>query len=410
MPKKYGYLLDKIATINNVELADDNAMSGKSNIGIKIHNKHREEDNKKLLNSFINLTYTTSAYSTYKLYEPKERIIFRLPYYPDRIAHHAIMNIMEPIWVAHMINDTYACVKKRGIHAIVRKLQKILNKDANGTAYCLKLDIHKFYPSIDHDILKIILRKKIKDKKLLFILDGIIDSADGVPIGNYLSQFFANLYLTEFDHFIKEVLKIKYYFRYCDDIVILCNRKEKLWKWFALIKEYFEDVLKLSLKSNWQVFPVESRGIDFVGYKFFHSHILLRKSIKLRIKKLIDKYIEGVITKTEFKASMNSYVGWLKHCNSHNFLYRVKCITGVHFSAWNGELELISKFYNKNVKVIEYEVRKKYFEIHFIYKSKSYKSRSKSIRLLNYLKKKSMPLNIVLKKNKYEKSKKNTEF
>lgn len=131
-------------------------------------------------------TYRTSTYKTFTIYEPKERIIFKLPFYPDRIVHHAIMNILEPIWVSIFINNTYSCIKGRGIHKAVRDIQQDL-KDIDGTKYCLKLDIKKFYPSIDHDVLKSIIRKKIKDEKLLNLLDGIIDSTDGVPIGNYLS-------------------------------------------------------------------------------------------------------------------------------------------------------------------------------------------------------------------------------
>lgn len=121
---------------------------------------------------------------------------------------------MEPIWVKIFTRDTYSCIKNRGIHALLQKLQSDLASDPEGTKYCLKLDIKKFYPSINHKILKQIIRKKIKDKNLLKLLDEIIDSADGVPIGNYLSQFFANLYLAYFDHWVKEELKVKYYYRY----------------------------------------------------------------------------------------------------------------------------------------------------------------------------------------------------
>lgn len=151
----------------------------------------------------------------------------------------------------------------------------------------MKLDVRKFYPSIDHDILYEILQKKIKDKKLLALLKEIIYSADGVPIGNYLSQFFANLYLAYFDHWVKEELKCKFYFRYTDDIVVLNDNKEFLRTVLLSMKLYLRNVLKLELKQNYQIFPVNSRGIDFVGYRFFHTHVLLRKSIKVRLFRLI---------------------------------------------------------------------------------------------------------------------------
>lgn len=190
--------------MENIELADKMARRGKHNWGIVRHNKRTKEDNEKLLNSLKNLTYKTSKYSQFKIYEPKERLISRLPYYPDRIAQWAIMNVLEPIWTKTFIGHTYSCIKGRGIHKLVKDVKKALRTDPEGTTYCLKLDIRKFYPSIDHDILKSVLRRRIKDGKLLTILDEIIDSASGVPIGNYLSQFFANLYLTYFDHWLLE--------------------------------------------------------------------------------------------------------------------------------------------------------------------------------------------------------------
>lgn len=406
MPKRWGHLLEQIATEDNILQADIDAQRGKNNIGIVEHMKHQKKDDEKLLEDLRNLTYITSMYSTFTIYEPKERIIFRLPFYPDRIAHHAIMNIMEQRWVSIMINNTYACIKGRGIHKLAEDIKKALRKDPNGTVYCLKLDIHKFYPSVNHSILKTILRRKIKDGRLLTVLDEIIDSSNGVPIGNYLSQFFANLYLTYFDHYIKEVLKVKYYFRYCDDIAIFASSKEQLWDWFHKIKEYVEMSLKLSLKPNWQVYPIESRGVDFVGYRFYHDHTLLRTSIKKRINKLVDRYMDGLITKEDFMKSMSSYYGWLKHCNSHNYLYRLQCKTGIKFSAWDGKKSIISNFYGRTVYLVEVERHNKYFALHFMFHGKSYSVKSKSKKLNKTVKAACLPMNFKIKR--YGKSKKNS--
>lgn len=201
--KRYNNLFDKIVSLDNLYLADKKARRNKSNRkDIKEFDQNKEESLKKLQQDLINGTYKTSEYNTFIIREPKERLIFRLPYYPDRIVHHAVMNIMEPIWVSIFIKDTYSCIKHRGIHEALHNVKEAL-KDVDNTTYCLKLDIRKFYPSIDHEVLKSIIRKKIKDWKLLQLLDEIIDSAEGVPIGNYLSQFFANLYLTYFDHWLK---------------------------------------------------------------------------------------------------------------------------------------------------------------------------------------------------------------
>ena len=148
------------------------------------------------------------------------------------------MNIMEPIWTNIFIKNTYSCIKNRGIHALRNDLESDLKKYPDKTKYCLKMDIKKFYPSLDHEILKEIIRKKIKDKYLLVLMDEIIDSAPGVPIGNYLSQFFANLYLTYFDHWLKEECRCKFYYRYADDIVILSDNKEFLHNILCAIKIY----------------------------------------------------------------------------------------------------------------------------------------------------------------------------
>lgn len=392
--KRYGNLYDKIVNEWNIERADDNARKKKKkNWGIVKHDKHRERDNRLLLEQLLNLNYHTSPYSTFKVYEPKERIIFRLPYYPDRIVHHAIMSVMEDIWVSIFIYHTYSCIKNRGIHKLAEDLKKVLKKDPEGTKYCLKMDVKKFYPSIDHDVLKAIVRKKVKDKKLLTLLDEIIDSTDGVPIGNYLSQFFANLTLTYYDHWIFEEVKTElakrgiklHYFRYADDIVILSNDKDALREVLILTKMYLHQLLKLEIKHNYQIFPVDSRGIDFVGYKFFHTHTLLRKSIKYRMFRLISRYKRDRIDEETLKKSMQSYFGWMKHCNSKHLLQKVERETGLHYSNWCGEETLISRYYNKNIKIVEVVPYSKYFKIHFVYRGKSYSVKSKSSRLFHDL-------------------------
>jgi RNA-directed DNA polymerase len=279
-----------------------------------VHDRSRESNILTLESLLKNRLYKTSEYTTFKVYEPKEREVFRLPFYPDRIAHHAIMNILEPIFVATFTADTYSCIKKKGIHAAQRSLKKAL-EDVPGTQYCLKLDIKKFYPSIDHAILKNLLRRKFKDKDLLWLLDEIIDSADGVPIGNYLSQYLANFYLTYFDHWLKETKGVKYYFRYADDLVFLSDSKPYLHQLLNDVREYLDKELNLTVKGNYQVFPVASRSIDFVGYRFYHTHILLRKSIK--------KNFARMVARRKNSASVASYYGWAKHSNSKNLLKKL---------------------------------------------------------------------------------------
>lgn len=310
-------IYDKFCSIENLQSADKNARRGKKlSTGVKLHDVNKVSNILKLHKALMNKSFKTSKYHVFTIYDPKERDIYQLPYYPDRIVHHAVMNILEPVWVKVFTTDTYACIKGRGIHGVVRKLKNDL-KDKTNTQYCLKIDIRKFYPSIDHLILKEILRRKIKDKNMLNLLDSIIDSAPGVPIGNYLSQYFANLYLAYFDHWIKEVKREKYYYRYADDIIILSENKQHLHDLLIEIKQYFLIKLKLTLKNNYQVFPTQIRGIDFVGYRFYHSHVLLRKSIKKSFARAV-KRDRGCT-----KQLQPSYYGWAKHCNSINLLKKL---------------------------------------------------------------------------------------
>lgn len=384
--KRVNNLYPLIYAEDNIELADKKARKCKrTRYGVRKHDQNKEIDNYALHLSLLNENYKTSEYTTYKIYEPKERIIFRLPYYPDRITHHAIMNIMEPIWTKIFTRDTYSCIKGRGIHALVKKLQSDLRNDPNGTMYCAKMDIRKFYPSINHEILKSIVKKKIKDKSLLKLLFEIIDSADGVPIGNYLSQFFANLYMAYFDHWVKEELKVKYYYRYADDIVLLSDDKNQLRSWVLAIKVYLTNVLELKLKDNYQIYPVESRRIDFVGYVCYHDHTLLRKSIKLKLLGLVRAYSNNLISKQKLQLKMASYFGWLKYCDSKNLLKKIYRETNIWYSGWNGIKTNITKFKGRWIYVVNVQPRSKYFLVQFIYDGKPYEFKSSNVQLFIYL-------------------------
>jgi RNA-directed DNA polymerase len=310
--KRLDNLYGRICSIENLELADAIARKGKGDqYGIQVHDRNREANILALHQALRDKIYRTSEYTTFKVYEPKEREVFRLPYYPDRIVHHAIMNILEPVFVSTFTADSYSCIKGKGIHAAARAVKAAL-RDVNNTTYCLKLDIKKFYPSISHRILKGLLRRKFKDGDLLWLLDEIIDSAAGLPIGNYLSQYFANFYLTYFDHWLKEEKRVRYYFRYADDLVILASNKEYLHGLLQEIREYLQANLNLEIKGNWQVFPVAARGIDFVGYVIRHTHTRLRKSIKRNFARML--------ARRPSKSSIASYYGWCVHANCNHLL------------------------------------------------------------------------------------------
>lgn len=313
--KRKGNLYQKIISVENLYLADANARKGKKDqYGVQSFDKNKEPNIIALHELLKRQEFKTSPYTTFIIEDPKEREIFCLPYYPDRILHHAIMLELEDIFVSTFTTDTYSCIKGRGVHAALRSLQKV-TKNKSESKYCLKIDIKKFYPSIDHQILKKLMRKKIKDKALLVLLDEIIDSAPGLPIGNYLSQYFANFYLTYFDHWIKEVMGVKHYFRYADDIVIPADNKEYLHQLLSDITLYLDQELKLTVKGNYQIFPVVARGIDFLGYVVFHNHTRLRKSTK--------KNCFRMLSRNPNKASLASYNGWMVHANCKNLQKKI---------------------------------------------------------------------------------------
>ena len=341
-------------------LADKKASKGKTGqYGVQVHKRNAEGNLVHLQHLLMSKTYTTSAYVIFKVYEPKERDVYRLPYFPDRVCHHAAMNVLEPEFMKVFTADSYSCIKGKGIHAAFYAVKKAL-ADRDGTRYCLKLDIRKFYPSVDHAILKNLLRRKFKDRDLLWLLDEIIDSAPGLPIGNYLSQYLANFYLTYFDHWIKEEKGVKYYFRYADDIVVLADNKPCLHKLLADIKIYLATELKLQVKDNYQVFPVAARGLDFVGYKFYPSHTLLRKSIKQNFARKLSR---GADNKTAA-----SYYGWAVHADCKHLLKKLLMKKFSQFGIkpesknFIGEKIPIKRILNKEIIINDYRIEDSKFK------------------------------------------------
>jgi len=312
--KRFGYLYEEVCSIENLTEAHKRASKGKGHYReVKMINATPEKFLSQLREMLLNQTFKNSPYTRmFRNEYGKMREISKLPYFPDRIIHHAIMNVMEPIWISHFINDTWASIKGRGVHKGVRRIKAAMS-DQKGTRFCLKMDVRKFYPSVDNTIMKVIIRQRVKDDRLLWLIDEIIDSSIGLPIGNYLSQFLANLYLSDMDHWIKEHLSVKYYFRYCDDMVLLLKSKRELHKYRRLIDQYLSERLNLQLKGDWQVFPVDARGIDFLGYRFFHGYTLVRKSIVSRFKQ---KH------KSNKVASIPAYWGWFKWADTNNLIKR----------------------------------------------------------------------------------------
>ena len=277
-------------------------------------------------------TYQPGQYKERTIYEPKERVLLIAPFFPDRIIHHCIINVLAPHWTHLFIENTYSCIKGRGIHKCRIDVGHALKRDKKGTRYCLKTDIRKFYDNVHHDSLKRVLRHTIADERLLRLLDKIIDSNGkeiGLPIGNFTSQYFANVYLAYFDHWVKEELGtlVKerfgtrlYYFRYMDDMVFLCGSKEALFYVLDMAGLYLAAELKVEFKDNWQVFPTDVRSIDFVGYKQNHYNVLLRKSI---LKRLYHKSLKvgkdnPIKDENDIKHLFSSEYGWVIGCSEQH--------------------------------------------------------------------------------------------
>lgn len=248
----------------------------------------------------------------------KTRTIYKPNYYPDQIVHWALMLQIEPIIMRGMYQYTCGSVPGRGTSLGQKTLRKWLNNDSRNTKYCLKMDVSKFYPSIDNETLKGMFRRKIKDEKCLWLINIIIDSSQGLPIGNYTSQWFSNFYLEGLDRLIKQDLRVKYYIRYVDDLVLLGPNKKQLHKARIAIERYLNDI-KLTLKDNWQVFRVSYRAIDFLGFRFYREKTTLRKKNALRMRRRFKKISKKERLYYRDACAIISYWGWIKRSDSYKF-------------------------------------------------------------------------------------------
>ena len=342
--KRLGNIFDKICTMENLREAHENARKGKRKYGgVKMVDRDPEKYLKQIQDMLVNKTYEVSPYTIKDLFDGgKPRILMKLPYYPDRIIQWAIMLQIRHVFMSVFVHHTCASVRGRGIHQATKLMNEYM-RDKEKSQYCLKIDVAKFYPSINHEILKSLLRRKFKDPDLLELLDKIIDSLDafpsspqsgrpgmpdaqGIPIGSYLSQYLANYYLSYFDHWLKETQGAKYVVRYMDDIVILSDSKEWLHALKCKIDDYLTENLKLRLKDNWQVFPTGVRGVDFVGYRHFYGFKLLRKSSAKRFKRKMSSIRKKTAARKPINyhdfCAYNSYIGWLKWCDSFRLIQK----------------------------------------------------------------------------------------
>lgn len=323
--KRYKNLWDRFISMENLELAAKKAVKSKKNKHIvRKFLKNQDYLLKKLQSDLINGKFTTSQYKTFTIYEPKQRVIYKLPLYPDHIVHHALINILGPIWQSTFINDSYACIPGRGLHAASKRVMHFVRK----YKYVLQCDIRKFFPSINHEIMFNIVKKKIGDEKLLNVLHNIIFSCEhetNLPIGNLTSQWMGNVYLNEMDHFIKEKLHAYAYIRYCDDFLIFSDDKYNLHEIENFIRDFISKKLNMVFSKSF-VYPV-NQGVPFIGYRHFKNFVLLRRFGARKMLKCIFNIVKYHDRSEKSIGQLAAFKGWAKWCCSYNFKSNIYNIT-----------------------------------------------------------------------------------
>lgn len=248
----------------------------------------------------------------------KKRTII-VPTMEELIVQHALVNVLKPMFMHGMYEHSYASIPNRGAHKGKKVIRKWLDKDPKNTKYVLKMDIRHFFDSIPHDILKAKISKYVADEKVKAMLFEIIDVTEhGIPLGFYTSQWLSNWYLQDLDHYIKEDLKVKHYIRYMDDMVLFGSNKKKLHRQKNEIERYLNENLGLALKDNWQVFPLDKRGLDFMGFRFFRHKTTLRRTIMLKATRKARKIANKPKTTIYDCRQMMSYLGWIKASDTYD--------------------------------------------------------------------------------------------
>lgn len=330
--KRHGNLWQKVLDIENIKLAHRQARRGKAHYTeVKMVDADVEKYARDIQQSLAEKTFTTSPYEIEDRFDGRKmRTIYKLPYYPDRIVQHALLNVIGPILVASFIRDTFQSIEGRGTSDAAKRVKRLVRSE-NCPRYALKIDVHKYYPSVQNDKMKLAVRRKIKCADTLWLVDNIIDSMQGLPIGNYTSQHFGNLYLNEFDWWVKQAVKPAGYFRYCDDILVFAHTSAEL----LAIKAQMVDnlaALDLTVKPNWNIYDVQKNGVDFVGFLFRPAHTRLRKSIAAKMKGKCFELARTLTkaTSAEHLSSIMAYKGWVQQANAKR-LWRVHTMPLLRF-------------------------------------------------------------------------------
>lgn len=323
MAKTYGRLWMQITSFENLYLAFMDARKKKTEKPEVMRFQTRLEENLiTMQNELLWKTWEPKPWRIFEVYEPKKRTV-HAPAFCDRVIHHALVRVINPLFDRKMIDQSFACRMNRGTHRAValaqRYAQEVQCRD--GGFYFLKCDVHHYFPSIDHDVLRRVIRQTISDCDALWLMDHILDASGfpgvGLPIGALTSQLFANIYLNELDHFVKDELGVKRYLRYMDDFLVFSSDKAPLRQILAEISSFLQTELRLSLNQKTRICSGHE-AIDFCGYRIWTTHILPRKRnlrrVRKRLRRMARLYSHGQMTLDRIIPVIASHLGYLKHC------------------------------------------------------------------------------------------------
>jgi hypothetical protein len=323
--KRIGHLFNQVCSFESLTrsaLRAARAKKTKTRVALFLQDVECEviELEKELLSK----SYRPRPYHTFKITDPKERMICAADF-RDRVVHHAVCRVLEPIFEQSLVIDTYACRRNKGPLQAVKRAQAFCRR----YKYFMKLDVHKYFDSVDHSVLKDQLRRKLKDPDLLWLLDVFIDHpvpwtqpGKGIPIGNLTSQHFANFYLSGLDHLVKECLRIEGYVRYMDDMVLWADDKHALWDAASRIEVYLQHQLCLRIKDGSLYIAPIQQGLPFLGFRIFPGVIRIARRGWRRFRRKLESldrgFTKGAIDDEKWTRSMSSLVGYMQQADTRN--------------------------------------------------------------------------------------------
>lgn len=322
--KTHKNIYAKVWDFENLLIASRKAQRGKRREpDVYAFNAQLEKNLLRLQERLKDRTWTPGVYRDFYVYEPKKRLVSAAPY-EDRVVHHALCRVLEEIWEPMFLYDSYACRVGKGTHAAADRYTEFSRK----AKYVLKCDISRYFEHVDHGILLGDIGRYVKDDGILWLVKAILSSNNtrpaatpgcGIPIGNLTSQFFANVYLNRFDHWVKEELRHRFYIRYVDDFVILADEKAALHEAFAAVEQKLAEIGLAVHPRKRAVFPV-TEGCDFMGYRIWPEHRRLRPKTgyhsRRKLVRLARRYNAGELTLDRVRASIAAWIGHVKHANT----------------------------------------------------------------------------------------------